>query len=104
MLNREYLQWLASGPPGRLRMWLYNLGWKGYSAGHQSPDVVVVGDARGINPGSSDMLDEIQARLAARTRRLASSDDAQVPVDIDALLREFAAEQPAKQTGVRRGA
>lgn len=69
LLNREYLQWLASGPPGRLRMWLYELGLRGYPGGHASARVVVVGDARVINRGASDMLDQTMARLEQAQRQ-----------------------------------
>lgn len=66
LLNREYLQWLAAGPPGRLRLWLYELGLHGYGRGHRSPDTVMVGDARGLNPGSSELLDALEAATRGR--------------------------------------
>lgn len=73
LLNRAYVEWLSSGPPGRLRSWAYELGLAGYSAGHRSPDVVFIGDARGVFPGWADVLDlagrdQGRAHGAAATR------------------------------------
>lgn len=68
-LNRQYLEWLANGPPGRLRLWAYELGLWGYSDAHAARNCLFIGDARVINPAASDLIEQ---RLQSRTEQEAT--------------------------------
>lgn len=63
LLNRQYLEWLANGPPGRFRLWCYELGLRGYSDAHATRHCLFIGDARVINPAASALIEE---RLLSR--------------------------------------
>lgn len=125
MLNREYVHWLASGPPGRLRCWLYELGLVGYPAGHVSPKVVIVGDARGVCPASTDLLDAVEQRLRRRAAGVAEGGsteggdgvaaqrpatvrapvDAGIDAEVDDVIAEYFSStvRRGKRDGMREG-
>jgi hypothetical protein len=76
LLNRQYLEWLASGPPGRLRLWLYELAIVGYSDAHSTRDCLFVGDARVINPAASELIELRQLQLASEQAQRNSAQEA----------------------------
>ena len=75
--NKQYVDWLAKSQPGRLRLWLYELGLVGYSPALACQQLIVQGDARPICRGSAAMLDQIIAdRVVADRERLAAASNA----------------------------
>ena len=72
--NKQYVDWLAKSQPGRLRLWLYELGLVGYSPALVCQQLIVQGDARPICRGTAAMLDQIIAdRMIADQDRLAAA-------------------------------
>ena len=62
-LNKTYLDWREGLPAGQVRARLFRAGVFGYSNGFKGGEVVFVGDATVINPGSGELLDQLEAEL-----------------------------------------
>jgi hypothetical protein len=62
-LNKAYLDWREGLPPGHMRARLFRMGILGYSGAFKAGDVVFVGDATVINPGSSVLVDQAEVSL-----------------------------------------
>jgi len=61
-LNKLYVDWRSKSLPGQFRQRLFELGLAGYGRHFRAAEVVLVGDATVINPGSSGLLDELSRR------------------------------------------
>ena len=58
-LNRLYVDRRSSQLPGQFRAYLFAQGLLGYSKSLQSKEILFIGDADGINPGSKRVLSAI---------------------------------------------
>ena len=67
-LNKLYVDWRSKSLPGQFRQRLFELGLAGYGRHFKAAEVVFVGDATVINPGSSALLDDISQRTRVTTR------------------------------------
>ena len=58
-INRGFIEWKSQYLPGFVRTHLFSRGLSGYSAGMSDQQVVYVGDAVAVNPGSAQFLDAL---------------------------------------------
>ncbi len=61
-VNRAFIEWKSQYLPGFVRTYLFSRGISGYGAGMNTQQVVYVGDAVAINPGSAQFLDAWMAK------------------------------------------
>ena len=61
-INRALIEWQSQHLPGFIRTYLFSKGIRGYSSGITSQQVIYVGDAVAIYPGSVQLIDRLITR------------------------------------------